>query len=284
MSLFFALLTFVGWGVGDVFVTLAARRLGGMRAYFWIFFFAFLVSSLYLPFAPGIGLSPTLLYIVLLDALLVVSIILYYRALEIGNASLVGAVVGSSGALIVIFSYFLYHEPVSPLGWIGVFLALLGVGLVSFRIQDFSKLHPAHLIADKGLRMALIASLIWGAYFAVVKLVTLDIGWYWPHYLRLALFPLVIIYARVSRQSLAIPTLKTLIWVVAASLLFTVADFSYNIGVLSGFVTVVAPIATASPVLFVILSRFVFKDRLTGLQGVGMVVTLVGILILAFNS
>jgi uncharacterized membrane protein len=51
-----------------------------------------------------------------------------------------------------------------------------------------------------------------------------------------------------------------------------------------GAAAIVAPIAGAYPTLFVFLSRFVFKDRLTKQQGFGIVVTLVGIVLLAFFS
>jgi len=49
-------------------------------------------------------------------------------------------------------------------------------------------------------------------------------------------------------------------------------------------VSVVAPIAGANPTLFVLLAFFVFKDRLTKQQILGIVLTLLGIVWLSFLS
>ena len=59
--------------------------------------------------------------------------------------------------------------------------------------------------------------------------------------------------------------------------LITAADFSYNLGILAGYTSIVAPIAGSYPIVFVALSRLVFKEKLTLIQKSGIVFTLIGI-------
>lgn len=68
------------------------------------------------------------------------------------------------------------------------------------------------------------------------------------------------------------------------ALLLTVALFAFNFALANGLTAVVAPIASSYPVLFAVLAYFVFKDRLSKQQIVGVVITLLGIVTLSFFS
>lgn len=66
-----------------------------------------------------------------------------------------------------------------------------------------------------------------------------------------------------------------------AGFLIRAGDFALNHGLsLYNSSSIVAPIASASPILFVIMSYFIFKNRLTKQQIIGIVVILIGILFL----
>ena len=60
--------------------------------------------------------------------------------------------------------------------------------------------------------------------------------------------------------------------------------FSLNIAIEKGLTAVVVPIAGAYPVLFALLAFFVFKDRITRQQIVGIIITLIGIVSLSIYS
>lgn len=77
---------------------------------------------------------------------------------------------------------------------------------------------------------------------------------------------------------------RALLLLFTASVLTVSANYAFNIGITYGYSSLVAPIARASPVLFVILSRFVFKDKLTTQQKLGIIAALSGILLIASSS
>ena len=62
--------------------------------------------------------------------------------------------------------------------------------------------------------------------------------------------------------------------------LSTAANLGYNIGISSGYTSIVAPIAASYPVLFVILSSWYFREPLFRRQVVGIATSLVGIVAL----
>jgi len=140
-------------------------------------------------------------------------------------------------------------------------------------------------ISDKGILLALLTMLVWGATMTLIKIPVREIGWYWPTLIILSLFPLYLLYMRLTNSKLqSLSKSKVVGAVILSVILIRIAEFSYSIGISKGMVSVVAPIAGANPTLFVLLAFFVFKDRLTKQQILGIVLTLLGIVWLSFLS
>lgn len=68
------------------------------------------------------------------------------------------------------------------------------------------------------------------------------------------------------------------------ALLLTAALFSFNIALDKGLTAIVVPIASSYPALFAILAYYVFKDRLSKQQVLGVITTLIGIVVLSALS
>ena len=77
---------------------------------------------------------------------------------------------------------------------------------------------------------------------------------------------------------------NSIIFMLLNGIILTAGGFAYNIAASRGFLSVVAPIASSYPVLFAVLAYFVFKDRLTKQQIVGVIITLLGIVSLSLMS
>jgi len=75
--------------------------------------------------------------------------------------------------------------------------------------------------------------------------------------------------------------LKILLSTFMVALLIRMGDTALNYGLtLPNKSSLVAPIAGAAPILFVISSHFIFKDKLTKQQVIGIIISLVGIVLL----
>lgn len=97
--------------------------------------------------------------------------------------------------------------------------------------------------------------------------------------------PVILLIMKYEKIKLEFPTTKnTLVPLVGLTLIGSLANFSYNVGVSKGFTSIVAPIAGSYPTLFVVLAFIVFKVKLTKQQLFGIVVSILGIVMLSILS
>lgn len=254
MAIFFALLTLVGWGVGDVFITIASRKIGSIKAYFYGLVFTLILTSFYIPFAPKIEDMGMFVLAIALGALLVVGTLFYFKALEIGNASLVGAIGGSFIVPTIILSMIFFGEKISLAQAAGILMTLFGIISVSLKLDN--------LKIDKGIFFVILASSLWGVYYGFIRIPVESIGWFWTYYPTNFLFLPFLISARIRKGLFTtVKNKKTLMVILAFVVLIATAQFAYNLGILAGYTSVVVPIAGAYSVLFVILSRIVLRKN-----------------------
>ncbi len=285
MAIFFALITLIGWGVGDVFVTLASRRHGNIPTIFWGQVVSIILTSLYIPFAGNIADFGMFLIALVLGLFLSWGALFYFRALEIGNAQLAGTISGSFVLPVVLLSVIFFGEKLTLIQVFGIVLILIGLVLSSFELGQLKNKKIREIFSDKGVKYAFLAMIIWGVYYAVIRIPAESIGWFWTFYPANLFFITLLIFGKIKRSALKIFTdKKALFYIVIFSLLINIASFSYNLGILNGFTSVVAPIAGSYSVLFVILARLIFKEKLTRQQSFGIVLSLLGIVLISFAS
>lgn len=285
MAVIFALITLIGWGAGDIFVALSSRRLGAKQAYFWGMAFAFVLASAYIPFAGEMTDWGMFFIAILLNVVHIFGNLAYFKGLEIGKTAVVGTLSGAFVLVTILISLLLFGENLNLTQILGIVLIISGGIMVSLKL-DNSGDNIRGILTDKGIIYALAACLGWGIYFALVRIPAERIGWFYAGYpLYLLTFLLPFFMKEIRKNIFAVfSAVKVLIPVFIFTILITVADFSYNIGILQGFTSIVAPIAGAYPVLFVILSRFVFREKLNGQQKAGIFFALLGIVLIGISS
>lgn len=285
MAIMFALIAFIGWGVGDIFGGIVSRKIGGYSSAFWTYVFSLIIATFYIPFAGNPFQHLTLqsaLVLLILTTIGMVPLISLYEGIKVGNASLVGTITASFAALVVVFSIIFLGDEINLNQLISIIIIFIGLILSSLDLKTFNL---RQLSTDRGVPYALISMIIWAIYFTFIRIPIREIGWFWPSYIAYWGFPLVLIFMRLKKIELKFPKEKKLfISSILGSLLLSVGGFSFNIAVERGQTAVVAPISGAYPVLFASIAYFVFKDRLNKQQLVGISMTLLGIVLLSFLS
>lgn len=284
-AIFFALISFIGWGVGDVLVAITARRIEPYSASFWSMFLTVILFSPHALYTTDdlVKLTPQLLLLIIFLAILLVGGILSYRkALRVGNPALVGTIGAAFTAVTTILAVIFFHEYLNILQFSIVSLIFLGLFLSTFDIKEIIK---RKVKFDRGIILALISMLTWGVYFAFIKIPVREIGWFWPFYISFMLFPILYIFMRIRSIPLSKPTVNNVfIPLVVSTFIVRVAEFSFSLGISRGFTSIVAPIAGGAPALFVVLAFFIFKDPISRQQIAGIVTTLIGIVLLSVFS
>lgn len=284
-AIFFALVSYLGWGVGSVFSTISARKLGGFSTIFWLSLLAFIITSFYVPFQ--LENLKNLTFAILIINILVgllgwVGGVSGYEAVRLTNPALAISIEGSYPMLSVILSLIILKESITSAQVISIVIIFIGLITMAW---NFKELLRGNYSLDRGVFLALITLVCYGFYGTLIKIPVLAIGWFWPVYFSLALFPLFYIYAKLRHIQIAnAVNHKALLFLLLTVILFRTAEFSYNFAISKGLVAIVAPIAGANPTLFVLLSFLIFKDKINIQQVIGIIITLVGIVMLALFS
>lgn len=282
VAILFAILAFLGWGTGDVFGGLIARKVGGYSSAVINYVLCIILASFYIPFAlpelRNLNLESIIWLIVLLP-IGIIPLVTLYEGMNRGSASLVGTVAGSFGALVAILSVIFLGESLNLFQVVSIFIVLTGLILSSL---DLKNIKWRQLLTDKGIPFALISLITWAIYFTFIKIPIRQIGWFWPAYISWWGFPIVLFYLKTKSIKVSIPKdKKHLGFILMNALLSTIALFSFNLAAAKGQSSIIAPIASSYPALFALLAFFVFKDKLSKQQIIGMVTTLVGIISLS---
>lgn len=285
LGIVFALIAFLGWGVGDIFGTLATRRLGSLSTSAWSMAAGVLISVLFIPLIHSTiqNLTLSILAInILLGLIFLLGMICFNEGLRVGNPSLVGTIAASFAAVSVVLSVIFLKEKISTNQMFSI--ALIFLGLILSSLHTASKESKNTCLT--GVIFALITTITWGIYYAFIKIPVESIGWFWPQLITLSLFPVVFYFMSVRRKKVQIPSLKhnALFLVLINGFLVGGGEFAYNFAISNGYTAVVAPIAGSYPVLFVILASFIFKEKTTLRQNFGILTTLLGIVFLSILS
>ncbi|MEK7543995.1 MAG: DMT family transporter [Patescibacteria group bacterium] len=283
LALVLALVTFIGWGTGDLFSVVATRKIGATITTFWVFFFSFLLSLLVLPFAPhniqAITI-PLLLLNVFLGILFVSANVLVYEAFRLSSAPLVGIIIQGFPAVVMALSAVVFKDATSLMQWMLAAVVFIGVLLCSV---DFQKVFSAKKLMDRGTIIALIAMIFLSIFFTFSRILINAYDWFLPTFIASACFPVIYFFIRKRKEQFILPRdPRIIVALCMGGLLIRSADFALNYGLsIPGASSLVAPISAAAPILFTILSYFIFRDKLTKQQIIGIVITLAGIVALS---
>lgn len=283
VAIFFALISYVGWGAGDIFVGLSSRKLGSLVTTFWIYGLGALLPIICIPFVFNSLAQITYLSFsisVILGVLMAAAGLAFIEGLRVGNASIVGTIAGSFTSIVVVLSVIFLNETLFANQIVLILIIFAGVILSSLNLKDLS----GGNLLNKGTGLALFAMVGWGISFTLIKIPIREIGWFWPAYIEgIVAFLIFLVLILRKKTSIALDRRNFLI-VFLGALLPTLGFYSFNYAISIGQTSIVAPIAGSSITLFVLLSRFVFKDRLNKQQIAGIIITICGIVLLAILS
>ena len=280
-AIFYALISYVGWGAGDIFGAIASRKIGGYKTTFWIMAAAAILFAP-LTFVYWHALITTPIPIILAAIL----IGFFYQsgnfavneALRRTDASIALTVMGSFGAFIVLFSTIFLRESL-PLFHAGIIILIfIGVFLCTYQPKSSIK-----TLDMKGVWLALYAAVSFGIFFTAVKVFSSTLSWFWPIYLSFLWLPFIYLYLRrINIRPSGKDIKRAFVPLIFNLLLLRGADFTFNIGLQLGLASIVAPIASASPTLSVILAFLVFHEKPIQRQLFGIALALIGIVLLGF--
>ncbi|MCJ7739802.1 DMT family transporter [Candidatus Microgenomates bacterium] len=285
MSLFFALLTAFFWGCGDLFIAISSRKFGAGFSFNLFRIIAIVVLTIpAIIFFPTTNFTPVNLWTVIATSILEsIGIRFFFKALAEKNAVINGTIASAFSIVTILVCLLFFGERPTVVQLFMIGLVIIGVIMASLNVRDLSKIH----LVEKGALYAFAAMFIWGVYFAVVRIPTQELGWFWPvYFVRLTvILELPFIFSKKISLPKRLFNWKTVGLVVAAAVLPTIGDSFYNLGIAvpQTATSLFVPIASASPVIYVFLAGWFFREKIERIQKIGIATTILGVILLSIR-
>lgn len=261
------------WGVADFLGGLASRR-------------AAVLTVVALSQAVGLLLALTALIILrpevppvremIFGALAglsgVVGLVAFYRAMSVGNISLI-APISALGAAVPLAIDLIAGRVPGLIALTGMLLALGGAALAGRAPGPASR---------RGVGLALLAALGFGGFFTLLALAASSSALWSLATARLGSAPLVVAIALLVGGIGGIAmTGRTVVLVLASGLLDATANFLFAAASRHGLVSVVAVLGSLYPIATVALAGIILDERLGRLQAAGAGIALAGVALIA---
>ncbi len=274
-----------GWGTSDFLANNASEKVGHAKTFLWSQLAGVtLIFILVLLISPSFTLTPLLAILAVISGLAyALGYLFFYKGFEIGNVSVVSAVINFQVIFIIAISFFIYKQTLTFLQIPALLLLLLGITFVSVNFNDIKK---GSLTLLKGVKETLIATVMFGVFFYPLnEFIVERADWLTISFItKLTAIIAVFLMYSFRRQSLIIKKIsrKVVVLIAAIGLLEALAVLSVTYGQSYGDGIIVAPISSALTVVTVGLAMVFLKEKITRLQALGITMTIIGIVLTAF--
>lgn len=196
-----------------------------------------------------------------------------------GEVGLIAPVANSSLLTTTLFALLILHEIPSVQWWWGIVLILIWLVLLTMNFQAWR--HSKLLSKESGVPYAIIANIGWWLVFVLFKQPSM-ILWAIMMTFLITIANTVcsawVMY--IQKISWRPPSLKFLGLLFLIGLLTSTATLTYNMGIIYADVYLVAALSSASPLIAFVYGYFVYRERLSQQQMMGILVILGGMLLI----
>jgi transporter family protein len=272
-----------GWGLYDFLGGVFAKQIGPFKSFFWSQL-AGLISALLLAFVLTTGIHVPVLIIILLPIAAIVysaGYLFFFRGFEIGQVSLVAATMNLWAVFTMLFAFIFMGQRLSVIQTLGVLMIVSGVALASVNWGD-----PGNrkFQLSSGVREAVLGAVFFGIFWNISEIVSEEIGWLLTTlFVKLGIVLFLLLFFSLTKRELGLA--KTAARTKYAILLMGIIEAGavaiVNFGLTVGDAILITPVASALSIVTIALAMIFLKDKVTKLQGLGMLVAIGGIIVTA---
>ena len=214
------------------------------------------------------------------------------RAFELGDLSIVSPVSAGSAVLAAAFGVLFLAERLAPPLILGVFLAIVGIMLISTsggssNSEAVVRSSTASGRIPTGVPYALVTCVSWGLLYLSLKVADRELQAL-SVVMIMRVFALLLLtgtaFLTPLRRKLRGVTRRLALILVVMGVMDVVAVVSANWGFASGYVAVVSPVVSAYPAVSICLAVVFLRERPTLLQVIGISSVLASVVVLSIFS
>jgi len=273
-----------GWGLYDFFGGLFSKRIGHFKTFFWsqlagLVFAAFLT----LAFAINLNIPVEIALLILLASVFyAAAYLLFFKGFELGNVSIISATMNLYAVFTILFAFIFLGQRLSTFQFLGVLMIIAGVAIVSLKWSD---IQDRNIKLLSGVKETILAALLFGIFWILSEMISEKIGWLSTTlFVKVGIVLFLLLFSLLVNRELGIaradPKTKRLI--LFAGVLEAAAVAIVNWGLTIGDVILVTPISSALSIVTITMAVIFLKEKISRLQGAGMVMVMTGIVLTAF--
>jgi len=273
-----------GWGIYDFLGGVYAKQIGPFKSFFWSQL-AGLIFAILLLFAFTINLNVPILVIILLPIAAIVysaGYLFFFKGFEIGNLSIVAATMNLWAVFTMLFAFIFMGQRLSTLQSLGVLMIISGVTLASLNRGDIKN---QSFQLSSGVKETVLGAFFFGVFWNISEVISEEIGWLLTTlFVKFGIILFLLLFSFLKKRELDITTAttKTKCMVALMGIIEAGAVAIVNYGLTIGDAILITPIASALSIVTITLAIVFLKDKVTKLQGLGIITTIAGIIVTAF--
>lgn len=273
-----------GWGLYDFLGGVYAKQIGSFKSLFWSQL-AGLASVFLLTFVLTITLNIPVLSILLLPIAAILysaGYLFFFRGFELGNVSTVAATMNLWPVFTMLVAFLFMGQRLTTTQTIGVFMIIVGVTLASL---NWNEIRYKGFQLSSGVKETVAGAFFFGIYWNVSEIISEEIGWLFTTlFIKLGIIIFLLIFSFTIKRELKLPqaTHQTKWIILLMGIIETGAVAIVNYGLTIGDAILITPIASALSIVTISLAVFFLRDKVSMLQGLGILSAIAGIIVTAF--
>jgi transporter family protein len=283
LSILSGIVGMFGWGIYDFLGSVFAKQIGPFKSFFWSQL-AGLISVLLLAFVLKTGINVTILIIILFPIAAIVysaGYLFFFKGFEIGNVSIVAATMNLWAVFTMLFAFIFMGQRLSTIQTLGVLMIISGVTLASL---NWSDIRNQKFQLSLGVKEAVLGALFFGIFWNISEIISEEVGWLLTTlFVKFGIVLFLLIFSFLVKREIGLTktTTRTKYTVILMGIIEAGAVAIVNYGLTIGDAILITPIASALSIVTITLAIIFLKDKVTKLQGLGIITAIVGIIVTA---
>jgi drug/metabolite transporter (DMT)-like permease len=273
-----------GWGIYDFLGGIYAKRIGPFRSFFWSQL-AGLISVLLLAFVFTISLDASVAVVILLPIAAILysaGYLFFFKGFEIGNLSIVAASMNLWAVFTILSTFILIGQRLSTIQFTGVLMIICGVTLASL---NWSDIRNQRFQLSSGVKETVFGAFFFGVFWNISEVISEEIGWLSTTlFVKFGIILFLLLFSFLLKRELGLTkaSAKTKCMVALMGIIEAGAVAIVNYGLTIGDAILITPIASALSIVTITLAIVFLKEKVTKLQGLGIIAAIAGIIVTGF--
>jgi transporter family protein len=266
--------------LGGVF----AKQIGPFKSFFWSQLAGFIsVFLLALVFTISVNVSILAIILSAIAAIIYAAgYLLFFKGFEIGNVSIVAATMNLWAVFTMLFAFIFMGQRLSTIQTVGVLMIISGATLASL---NWSDIRNQRFQLSAGVKEAILGAFFFGVFWNISEIISEEIGWLLTTlFVKFGIILFLLIFSFLVKReiNLSKAATQTKYMVVLMGIIEASAVALVNYGLTIGDAILITPIASALSIVTITLAIIFLKDKVTKIQGAGIITAIVGIILTAF--